>query len=168
VKIWDLLKGCMSLPEVRGVTGKNESSILSVALNSAFWACVFFPGQWSPWNFIPVDTRQTYEKMFNVIIYLKTHYALIKMVKMLTRMWRNWITVGHTLVAHACNPNYSGGKDQEDCNLKPAWVNSSQDPISKNPNTKQGLLSGLASVRPWVQVPALPKRNWITHTLLVG
>jgi hypothetical protein len=34
-------------------------------------------------------------------------------------------------VAHACKPSYSGGRDQEDHNLKPAPTNSSQDPISK-------------------------------------
>jgi hypothetical protein len=28
-------------------------------------------------------------------------------------------------VAHAYNPNYSGGRDQEDHSLKPAWANSS-------------------------------------------
>jgi hypothetical protein len=27
------------------------------------------------------------------------------------------------LVAHACNPSYAGGSDQEDCSLKPAWAN---------------------------------------------
>jgi hypothetical protein len=31
-------------------------------------------------------------------------------------------------VAHTCNPSYSGGREQEDHNLKPAWANSSQDP----------------------------------------
>jgi hypothetical protein len=41
------------------------------------------------------------------------------------------------LVAHACNPSYSGGRDQEDCSLKPAWANSSRDPISKIPITKK-------------------------------
>jgi hypothetical protein len=29
------------------------------------------------------------------------------------------------LVAHACDPSYSGGRDQEDCGLKPAWANRS-------------------------------------------
>jgi hypothetical protein len=24
-------------------------------------------------------------------------------------------------VAHACNPSFSGGRDQEDCSLKPVW-----------------------------------------------
>jgi hypothetical protein len=28
------------------------------------------------------------------------------------------------LVAHTCNPSYSGGRDQEDHSLKPAWANS--------------------------------------------
>jgi hypothetical protein len=29
------------------------------------------------------------------------------------------------LVAHACNPSYSGGRDQGDCGSKPAPANSS-------------------------------------------
>jgi hypothetical protein len=37
-------------------------------------------------------------------------------------------------VAHACNPNYSGSRDQEDRGLKPTQANSSRDPISKNPS----------------------------------
>jgi hypothetical protein len=39
-------------------------------------------------------------------------------------------------VAHVCNLSYSGGRDQKDHRSKPAWVNSSRDPISKNPITK--------------------------------
>jgi hypothetical protein len=36
------------------------------------------------------------------------------------------------LVAHTCNPSYSGGRDQEDQGSKPARSNSLQeDPISK-------------------------------------
>jgi hypothetical protein len=34
------------------------------------------------------------------------------------------------------NPNYSGDRDQEDRGSNPAWANSSQDPISKKPFTK--------------------------------
>jgi hypothetical protein len=34
-------------------------------------------------------------------------------------------------VAHAWNPSYSGGRNQEDLGLKPASINSSQDPILK-------------------------------------
>jgi hypothetical protein len=41
------------------------------------------------------------------------------------------------LVAHASNPSYSGERDQEDCSLKPAWANSSGDPILKIPITKR-------------------------------
>jgi hypothetical protein len=46
-------------------------------------------------------------------------------------------------VDHACNPGYSGGRDQEDCSSKPAWANSSQDPISKISITEKGLAEGL-------------------------
>jgi hypothetical protein len=46
------------------------------------------------------------------------------------------------LVGHACNPSHLGGKDQEDQGSRPAWANSSRDPFSKIPNTKQGWWSG--------------------------
>jgi hypothetical protein len=45
-------------------------------------------------------------------------------------------------VAHACNPSYLGGRDQEDLSSKPAWANSSQDPISKENHHKKELVSG--------------------------
>jgi hypothetical protein len=49
--------------------------------------------------------------------------------------------------AHACNPSYSGGRDQEDHSLKPAQANSLQDPISKIPNIKRtgGVAQGVGS-----------------------
>jgi hypothetical protein len=34
-------------------------------------------------------------------------------------------------VAHACNPSYSGGRNQEDLGLKPTRANSSEEPILK-------------------------------------
>jgi hypothetical protein len=48
-------------------------------------------------------------------------------------------------VAHTCNPSYSRGRDQEDQGSKPALANSSQDPISKIPNTKRvgGVAQGI-------------------------
>jgi hypothetical protein len=42
----------------------------------------------------------------------------------------------------ACNSSYSGGRDQENCCSKPAWADSSQDPISNKPITRKGLWSG--------------------------
>jgi hypothetical protein len=51
-------------------------------------------------------------------------------------------------VAHACNPSYSGGRDQKDRNLKSARANSLRDPISKNPSQKIGLVE-------WLKVKAL-------------
>jgi hypothetical protein len=54
------------------------------------------------------------------------------------------------LVAHSCNPSYSGGSDQGDLSLKPAQPNSSRDPILKKKKTitKIGLVE-------WHQVKAL-------------
>jgi hypothetical protein len=48
--------------------------------------------------------------------------------------------VNQAPVAHACNPSYSGRRDQEDHVPNPTWANSSQDPISKKPFTKKGLV----------------------------
>jgi hypothetical protein len=39
------------------------------------------------------------------------------------------------LVAHACNPSYSGGRDQKDRSLKPE--NSWKDPIMKKEKKKK-------------------------------
>jgi hypothetical protein len=48
------------------------------------------------------------------------------------------------MVAHTCNPSYSGGRDQEDLSLKPAQENSLRDPILKIPNRrKKGLVEWL-------------------------
>jgi hypothetical protein len=42
------------------------------------------------------------------------------------------------LVVHACNPNHSGGRDQEGHGLRSAQGNISGNPISKISNTKKG------------------------------
>jgi hypothetical protein len=39
-------------------------------------------------------------------------------------------------VAYACNPSYSGDRDQEDCGLKPAWANSSARPYLEKTHFK--------------------------------
>jgi hypothetical protein len=44
--------------------------------------------------------------------------------------------------AHACNPSYSGSREQEDRGSKPVPANCFRDPISKNPVQKRG--SGVA------------------------
>jgi hypothetical protein len=47
------------------------------------------------------------------------------------------------LLPNACDPNFSGGRDQEDCSSKPAWANNSRDPILKKTITKTGLVEWL-------------------------
>jgi hypothetical protein len=48
-------------------------------------------------------------------------------------------------LAHACNPSYSGSRDQEDCFLKPEGANSLRDHISKKKNNRKTkpLLDGI-------------------------
>jgi hypothetical protein len=43
-------------------------------------------------------------------------------------------------MAHAYNPSYSGGRDQEDRGSKPAQANSSVTPYLKNKPHKKGLV----------------------------
>jgi hypothetical protein len=54
------------------------------------------------------------------------------------------------LVAHACNPSYSAGRDEKDHSSKTVWTNRLTAPISKNPSHthKKGLVE-------WLKVKAL-------------
>jgi hypothetical protein len=56
------------------------------------------------------------------------------------------------LVAHTCNPSYSGSRDQEDRGSESALANSLWDTISKKTSTKTGWRSG-SGCRSWVQTP---------------
>jgi hypothetical protein len=56
---------------------------------------------------------------------------------------KNYISC-QVLVAHTRNPSYLGGRDQEDCSLKPAQAKSSQYSISKKKkHHKKGLVEWL-------------------------
>jgi hypothetical protein len=55
-------------------------------------------------------------------------------------------------MAHAYNPSYSGGRDQEDLGLKPTQANSLWDPISKIASTKKGWWSDPSGRVPAEQV----------------
>jgi hypothetical protein len=58
------------------------------------------------------------------------------------------------LEVHTYNPSCSGGRDQEDRGSKPAWANSSRDPILKNPShTKKNSAGGGAQGEGLVQAP---------------
>jgi hypothetical protein len=62
-------------------------------------------------------------------------------------------------VAHACNPSYSGSRDQEDCNSKPTQSNSSQDSIPKKKKKKTIREKGLVE---WLKVQALSSNSSTT------
>jgi hypothetical protein len=51
--------------------------------------------------------------------------------------------LGQVLVGHNCYPSYSGGRDQEDHGLKPAWANSSVRPYLEKTLHKKGLVEWL-------------------------
>jgi hypothetical protein len=48
-------------------------------------------------------------------------------------------------VAHAFNPNYLGGWDEEDGDSRPAWANSPWDPHIQNKQSKMNWRYGFAS-----------------------
>jgi hypothetical protein len=54
-----------------------------------------------------------------------------------TKSWFFERQTSQALVAHTHNPSYLGGRDQEDGGSKPAWANSSKDPILKKPITEK-------------------------------
>jgi hypothetical protein len=56
-----------------------------------------------------------------------------------------YIVYSWVLVAHACHPSNSGGRDQEGHDSKPAWANSSRDPLLKKPFAKKadGMAQGV-------------------------
>jgi hypothetical protein len=66
------------------------------------------------------------------------------------------LIVGWTQVAHTYNPNYSGCRDQKECNSQPPPANSLIDSISKKPITKRGLVERLKvealSSNPYLEV----------------
>jgi hypothetical protein len=62
------------------------------------------------------------------------------------------------LVAHGCNPSYSGGRDQEDWGSKPAQANSLWDPVSKKSIINKEWKNG-SRCRSWVQTPVQQKKK---------
>jgi hypothetical protein len=52
--------------------------------------------------------------------------------------WKEENTSGQALVAHVCNPSYSGSRDQEDQSWKPTQANGPQDRILKILDTNKG------------------------------
>jgi hypothetical protein len=61
-------------------------------------------------------------------------------------------------VAHACNPRYSGDRDQEDCSLKPIWANISTSPYLKKCFTKIELVEWL-KIKVLSSSPSIAKKK---------
>jgi hypothetical protein len=69
--------------------------------------------------------------------------------------------VSFGLVAHTCNPSYSGASDQEDCGSKPDQAKQLKRPYHLKKNPSQQRAAGVCGsrCRPWVQVPVLQKKH---------
>jgi hypothetical protein len=66
--------------------------------------------------------------------------------------------VGQVLVAHACNPSYSGGRDREDHGSKPAWKNSSVRSCLEKTHHEKGLVERL-KVKTLSSIPSTTKKK---------
>jgi hypothetical protein len=68
-------------------------------------------------------------------------------------------------VAHACNPSYSGGRDQEECGSKPLGQTIHKTLSQKYPTQNragrvaQVVEHHLASMRPCIQTPVPTKKK---------
>jgi hypothetical protein len=62
------------------------------------------------------------------------------------------------LVAHTCNPSYSGGRDQEDHSSKPVQAKRFVRLYLKNNQHKKELVGG-SRCRPSVQIPGSQKKG---------
>jgi hypothetical protein len=73
-----------------------------------------------------------YDTFLTLICFIIFHYKKPKLnndiIYQIVQFLRSFFP-SRALVAHTCNPVYSGGRDQEDHSLKPARANSSWDPI---------------------------------------
>jgi hypothetical protein len=77
------------------------------------------------------------------------------------------LKISQMLVAHTCNPSYSGGRHQEDYGLISVRANSLWDPISKKTHLKKRWWSD-SRCRPWVQTPVWQreKKYYLAPTIL--
>jgi hypothetical protein len=68
------------------------------------------------------------------------------------------VNLGLALVAHTCNPSYSGGRDQEDRSSKPAQENGSTRPYVENTHHKNRTV-GVAKVKALSSNPSTTKKK---------
>jgi hypothetical protein len=104
-----------------------------------FWGVMkIFKDQWWQHNFANLSSFNCTLKMSEFMVH---------------KSYLSWVPV-----AHACNPSYSGARDQEDWGSKPTQANSLRDSILKTPITKKAWWSD-SRYRLWVQISVLPKNR---------
>jgi hypothetical protein len=99
--------------------------------HSTTWATLLAPIYCFVLFFFKVIQHKLNKKNFNSI------WKIISIANLLLFGLNKDVTESRAPLAHAYNPSYLGSRDQVGHSLRPSWVNSSQDPISKIPNTKK-------------------------------
>jgi hypothetical protein len=67
-------------------------------------------------------------------------------------------------MAHTCNPNLSGGRDQDNYDFKLSWVKGLWDPILKKTLHKKGLVEWLREYNLSSRLSSAEKKNLQEHT----
>jgi hypothetical protein len=94
---------------------------------------------WCTWAEFLAPWDLSMDEGFLLMSFWRPHLLNTELTLNLARDICGWAST----VAHICNPSYSGGRHQEDHGLKPAWANSSRDPILKNLSQNIGLVEWL-------------------------
>jgi hypothetical protein len=78
------------------------------------------------------------KKQAGTAILISDKPKLVRRDKEFNLILIKFINITGVLMAHTCNPNYLGSRDQEDSSSRPTQANSLRDPILKMPITKKG------------------------------
>jgi hypothetical protein len=105
--------------------------------------------------------KEIYKLKYTLVSELRETRVLLLSLCLFSSLSQKFLVSSWALVAHTCNPSYSGGRDQEDGGWNSAWANSSWYSILKKPITKKGWRSD-SKRRHWVQTPVshTKKNSW--------
>jgi hypothetical protein len=75
----------------------------------------------------------SYGGIAQVVEHLLSKYKVLRSIPLhLNKMFIKKVKEGQVPVAHNCNPRYSGGRDRDDYNSRPAWAKKVQKTPSQS------------------------------------
>jgi hypothetical protein len=69
--------------------------------------------------------KEIYKLKYTLVSELRETRVLLLSLCLFSSLSQKFLVSSWALVAHTCNPSYSGGRDQEDGGWNSAWANSS-------------------------------------------